>query len=339
MGSKLLVVDSDPKIHQWAETNLPSKGFEVTCYHDGLSALDMLSSIDPDVVLADYNLAGLNIFKFCTKLQQKSASKARPTFILVQPEAEKDQARLDALGEVGLIEKPLDLEAVLQKIGLPPDSVGSTPSESPAMDSTATISDPSDPSGELPSQVPEPSVSEESAEDLKLEELLGWSIPSDRKGDSAVLGEGEEVLSNEIKEEDERTIVMNPNELASSMEAAPHSQEEPSALDLAQDSAEVKDSDSDEPTLIMSLADAMHGPDKLETPQELVVPDNPPSTLESQEPQAMESDSTASKEAIEATLSAAAREIIEKIAWEVVPSIAEALIKEELEKIKSETPN
>ena len=336
MGNKLLVVDSDPNIHQWVETNLPSQGFEVTCYHDGLSALDMLSIIDPDVVMADYNLAGMNIFKFCSKLQQKSGSKARPTFILVHPEAEKDQARLSALGEVGLIEKPLNLEVVLQKIKRQPDSIDSPTPESQTIDSTPTKSDPSSHPGDVADQVSQPSASGESAEDLKLEELLGWSIPSDPKRDPANLGSDEGTQSNEVMEEDERTIVVNPNEVASSVGATQQPQE-PSTSDLEQNPADdVQESDSDEPTLVMSLADAMHGPDKIERPQEVVAPDHQPSASESQ---VDGSDPTASQKASEATVSAAAREIIEKIAWEVVPSIAEALIKEELEKIKSDPPH
>jgi hypothetical protein len=41
---------------------------------------------------------------------------------------------------------------------------------------------------------------------------------------------------------------------------------------------------------------------------------------------------------IERLVSKMAKEILEKVAWDVVPSLAETLIKEELEKLKTEKP-
>jgi hypothetical protein len=46
-----------------------------------------------------------------------------------------------------------------------------------------------------------------------------------------------------------------------------------------------------------------------------------------------------SQERVEALVAKIAKEIIEKVAWDVVPSLAEILIKEELEKLKTDQPS
>ncbi len=287
---KLMVVDSDRAVQAWIEERLRPEGFEVSCFDDGLSALDMLSKLDPDLILADYNLEGINIFRFCDKLRQKSMSRARPLLLMVNPAEPVDQNRLRASGVVDFIKKPLKAEDLMEKIR--------SYSVEPA---TVIQKMPSPPPTETPK-----ALSEEQMETLKIEELLGWSLP----GEKTVLSTPEP--KPEIKQafqEDDRTIIET--RMPFPLTAFPPEAEMITGTEAEQSEA------------IFSPSTAAPSP-----PQEESLVQSPASALGGVEP-------PISPQVLEATVTKMAREIIEKVVWEVVPVLAERLIKEELEKLKS----
>lgn len=287
---KLMVVDSDRAVQAWIEERLRREDFEVSCFDDGLSALDMLSKLDPDLVLADYNLEGINIFRFCDKLRQKSMNRARPLLLMANPADPVDQNRLRASGVVDFIKKPLKAEALMEKIR--------SYSVEPA---TVIQKMPSAPPAEAPK-----ALSEEQMETLKIEELLGWSLP----GEKTVLSTPES--RPEIKpafQEDDRTIIETRTPFP------------PTAF--PPDSEVITGTEAEQSEAIFSPAAEAPSP-----PQEESLVQNPASALGGVEP-------PISPQVLEATVTKMAREIIEKVVWEVVPGLAERLIKEELEKLKS----
>ena len=100
MAKKLLVVDSNLAIQKLVEYNLSREQFEVTCLNDGLSALDLLATVDPDLILADYHLEGISFTRFCEKVKQKQTAKERPILVLVGAMDSYDPNKLVSLGVV-----------------------------------------------------------------------------------------------------------------------------------------------------------------------------------------------------------------------------------------------
>lgn len=309
---KLMVVDSDRGVQAWIEERLRREGFEVSCCDDGLSTLDMLSKLDPDLVLADYNLEGINIFRFCDKLRQKSMSKARPLLLMVNPAESVDQNRLRAAGVVDFIQKPLELQDLLKRIR--------DYSVEPA---TVIQKMPSAPPAEAPK-----ALSEEQMETLKIEELLGWSLP----GEKTVLSTPQP--KPEIKpafQEDDRTIIETrtpfPSFPETSEEAAIAKPPEAPPTAFPPEAEVIIGIEAEQSEAIFSPATEAPAP-----PQEEPLVQSPASALGGVEP-------PISPQVLEATVTKMAREIIEKVVWEVVPALAERLITEELEKLKSSEAN
>jgi DNA-binding response OmpR family regulator len=313
---RLLLVDSDMTVQQWAEASFQNEGFEVTSYGDGLSALDMLSKIEPDVVLVQYHLAGMSIFRFCDKLRQKEGAKKSALFILCDNEDSVDRVRLDAAGISGIIQKPMKLADVLGKIG-------GTGAESLAAAPKA------------PEAPVAPSVPEE--EGLKMEELLGWSKSEEKTGSgssTARSAEPQPVAGGLAFEEDDRTVVAGSDleqSVVKSWEGTgvlPGEESTVVTSGVPKASPAEAVAPSNEATVAESPDSRLISGSMAELSQASVRPEGFPETrpMPGSIPQGD----------IEAAVSKAAREIIEKVAWEVVPTIAEAMIKEELEKLKSE---
>ena len=337
---KLMVVDSDRAIQARIEESLRLEGFEVSCFDDGLSALDILSKLDPDLILADYNLEGMNIFRFCDKLRQKSTSKARPLLLMMNPADPVDQNRLRASGVVDFIKKPLKPEDLMEKI------------RSYSVEPATVIQ--KMPSPPPPTETPK-ALDEEQMETLKIEELLGWSLPGEKKVLSTPESKPE---MKQAFQEDDRTIIETRMPFPSSPEVsrpreplqtpppvAPQAPEaaEPSAASMPEtlDQAAIAKTPEAPPTAFPPEAEVITGTEAEQSeaifspstaapspPQEESLVQSPASALGGVEP-------PISPQVLEATVTKMAREIIEKVVWEVVPVLAERLIKEELEKLKS----
>jgi signal transduction histidine kinase len=93
---------------------LEAAGHEVIDAVDGVTGIDLATSVSPDLVLVDINLPGLDGYEVVTKLRGQPALSETP---IVAVTAEGDRDRAVALGFDGLIAKPIQLatfESVLR---------------------------------------------------------------------------------------------------------------------------------------------------------------------------------------------------------------------------------
>ena len=266
MPKKLLVIDSNLAVQKLVEHSIPRSRFEVTCLNDGLTALDLLTRINPDIILADYQLEGINIARFCEKVKQKFAGRERPVLLMVGQAENIDTGRLLSLGVVDFVKKPLDPQQLLQKL-------------TDQSEESATVVD------RMTQNAPAPSAPGGTA-GQSMEDALGWS-ESNRPAATPDF---------------EQTLVAghSPTPPPSTTDTAVKITRE--ALEAAfpqMYSGSVQPSRQADP--------APSGPDGPLTPQ-----------------------------ALDPAIQQMAREIIEKITWDVVPQLAEILIKEELEKLKTD---
>jgi CheY-like chemotaxis protein len=320
MARKLMVVDRYHTIDEGIRSAFPSETLEVASYEDGLTALDMLSTVDPDLIIADYEMQGINISRFCEKLQKRSATKTRPLILLADPAEPLDQERLRTAGVSEFIKKPVEMEGLVEKIKeyLPP---------SPAQNTIETES-----------------LTQDQTDSLKIEELLGWSVT----GEKTVIGQPPPGQTPQASvQDDDRTVIehmpvfgekfVGGTESSSPESASPELAIEPQKAEPLAEAHQITSAE-----VINDLGEAASTSQPHIVSQEAVIEKEPTGTAPAPEDlstQGVEpSASTLSQEVAEDSVSKVAREIIEKVAWEVVPTIAEALIKEELEKLKSGQP-
>ncbi len=82
MAYKLLIVDDDKEISEILQSRLLREGYGVAAAFSGEEALDQLKLVDPDIILLDLNLPGINGFDVLKEIREKHADKWRPVIIV-----------------------------------------------------------------------------------------------------------------------------------------------------------------------------------------------------------------------------------------------------------------
>lgn len=73
MAHKILVVDDDPAINEMLTIVLEAEGFETSSVTDGAEAVGAWCSFDPDLILLDLMLPGVNGIDICREIRKQSA--------------------------------------------------------------------------------------------------------------------------------------------------------------------------------------------------------------------------------------------------------------------------
>lgn len=336
MAKKLLVVDSNLAVHKLLQHNIPQDRYEVTFLNDGLSALDLMEKISPDLLLVDYHMEGIPINRFCEKVHQKRGGKDRPILLMVGSGDAFDRAAFMALGVVDFLNKPIEPRVLRERLNELSEEAATVVDRAPK---TPPVEGPR----LAPSDPPKPSPT--ASETMKIEELLGWSLPGEKQGRGGPPAAAEPDY--------ETTVVQREVSVPAPSRSAPPppnpSKDEVAPVSLREDIERTvvvppprpssKPAPSESPAFQRGTT-----PEALETAFPHLYAG--PETLEARARSETGSPKGASADAVpspgpdsaqvEALAGKLAREIIEKVAWEVVPALAETLIKEELEKLKTE---
>ena len=72
---EILIVEDEPEIAQLIEQTLVKESFDCRVANNGLAALDMFKQQQPDVVILDLMLPGLDGLEVCTRIRQQPYDK------------------------------------------------------------------------------------------------------------------------------------------------------------------------------------------------------------------------------------------------------------------------
>ncbi|MDI6845907.1 MAG: TonB family protein [Candidatus Saccharicenans sp.] len=114
---KILLIDYDQEFLKFLSSTLAGEGYEIHTANDGLSGLEKLSEVHPDLVIMEAMLPKIHGFELCSRITSHPAKKAPVIFVtgIYKDSVYKTEA-LRNLGASGYFEKPLNLEALLNKI-------------------------------------------------------------------------------------------------------------------------------------------------------------------------------------------------------------------------------
>ncbi len=106
--SRVLVVDDDPVIVRLLEVNLRLDGYDVETASRGEQALDRAAETDPDLVILDVMMPGLDGWETCRRLREVSAFTDTPVVFLSARAQDDDRSKGIELGPVAYLTKPFD---------------------------------------------------------------------------------------------------------------------------------------------------------------------------------------------------------------------------------------
>jgi two-component system KDP operon response regulator KdpE len=112
-NTRALVVEDDPNIVDLIRSNLAVRGYDTVVSLDGLRALNLLETEDPDIVLLDLTLPEVDGFELCQLIREQS-----PVAIIVISArgGERDKVTALNMGADDYLTKPFSIEELLARI-------------------------------------------------------------------------------------------------------------------------------------------------------------------------------------------------------------------------------
>ena len=109
----ILVVDDEPRIVKFLKIRLEASGYEVLAAGNGLQALEILRSQEPDLLVLDLVMPGIDGFE---TLRQVRAVSSIPVIILSAREASIDKIKGLEMGADDYLAKPFSPDELLARI-------------------------------------------------------------------------------------------------------------------------------------------------------------------------------------------------------------------------------
>ena len=113
MPPKILIVDDEPKIVHGLQAYFRQEGFETVAAYDGPQALELAAREQPDLVLLDLMLPGLDGSEVCQRLRQRSAV---PIIMLTARVEESDKLAGLEIGADDYVTKPFSPREVVARV-------------------------------------------------------------------------------------------------------------------------------------------------------------------------------------------------------------------------------
>ena len=112
---RILVVDDVPENVRLLEAVLVPRGYEVLTAHDGIAALDVVASEQPDLILLDVMMPGLDGYGVCTQLRANDATAVLPVIMVTSSIGQEKTKAIEA-GADDFIPKPFNHDELLTRV-------------------------------------------------------------------------------------------------------------------------------------------------------------------------------------------------------------------------------
>ncbi len=112
-GERVLAVDDEPRYLEIIRFNLETAGYRVDCAESGEQALEAFAEDEPDLIVLDVMLPGLDGFEVCSRVRERSSC---PIIMLTAKGAEEDKVRGLRLGADDYVTKPFSAQELLARV-------------------------------------------------------------------------------------------------------------------------------------------------------------------------------------------------------------------------------
>ena len=356
-GRKLLLADDSATIQKVIDLTFADEGVRVVAVGNGREAIEKLLEVEPDIVLADVFMPSPNGYEVCEYVKTNEKLKHIPVMLLVGSFEPFDEAEARRVGADDILTKPFQsIRRLIDRVGALVTSPSAVEKESPTAE-LPKVEEPDEDAlmdtyelevttadtlqldkvlAKHEQQVEQPAPATES---LPREETMETESRNDSQTDSDVLLDlGEFEPAQGWVAQDEFVLDLDDEPAA----AAPMREfVEPQVKEAAAAAA----APVYQPEVHSAFADTQELPYPMSVPsvpEVAVVEPEPEPVFAEPEPVAAPATSLSADQLTPEMIDAIARRVVEmmsdkvvrEIAWEVVPDLAELLIKQQLEKTK-----
>ena len=110
----VLIVEDEKNIVDILRFNLQREGYETLEAFDGVAGLDLILEKQPDLILLDLMLPGMNGFEVCKTIRDRGLNT--PVLIITAREAEQDKILGLGLGADDYITKPFSIRELMARV-------------------------------------------------------------------------------------------------------------------------------------------------------------------------------------------------------------------------------
>ncbi len=128
----ILLVDDEPMTLRVMRQALEKDGFQITTAFDGKDALEKITANQPDVLITDIQMPGMNGKELCLQIQASMPDRLFPIFITTSLTAHEHRDWSGAISNLFFVEKPISLRKLrfaLAEFSPPPKSVTGGPAQ------------------------------------------------------------------------------------------------------------------------------------------------------------------------------------------------------------------
>ena len=114
-GARILVVDDVPDNVRLLDAVLSSHGYEILQATDGGTALELAATAEPDLVLLDVLMPGIDGYEVCRRLREREETAVLPVIMLTASDGQEKTRAIEA-GADDFIPKPFDRDELFTRI-------------------------------------------------------------------------------------------------------------------------------------------------------------------------------------------------------------------------------
>jgi len=115
---RILIVDDEPDVAKWiarvVQEHYPD--YDVKEANDGFAAGEIVGSWQPDVVLLDLRMPGLDGYEVCQRIKSRPNGKDIEVIAITGDNSPQAASRIIECGAVACLAKPLDIHQLIAKI-------------------------------------------------------------------------------------------------------------------------------------------------------------------------------------------------------------------------------
>ncbi len=116
MGRRVLLIEDEPNIIEAISFILTRDGWTVHTHADGMTAIERIRAMPPDVVILDVMLPGRSGFDILRDLRADPQTAALPVMMLTARGQTKDRELAEKLGVSRFMTKPFSNAEVLENV-------------------------------------------------------------------------------------------------------------------------------------------------------------------------------------------------------------------------------
>lgn len=116
LKGNILIVDDTPDNLRVLSTTLEGRGYDVRTAINAQLALLSIQAEQPDLILLDINMPGINGYDLCVKLKQQLETANIPIIFISALDDELDKKQAFTVGGADYISKPFQIEEVIARV-------------------------------------------------------------------------------------------------------------------------------------------------------------------------------------------------------------------------------